>query len=99
MKLIVRDRLSGKRYELEIFEENTAKDVIDALIDSGLIRPTPGEGYEWILLDSRFVQIQSNERISSRFGSGEGEVFLVARVVGGDARRYWYGKYGKNGIH
>jgi hypothetical protein len=85
MKLIVRDRLSGKRYELEIFEENTAKDVIDALIESGLIRPTPGEGYEWILLDSRFVQIHPNEKLSSRLysGSEENEVFLVARVVGG----------------
>ena len=60
MKLIVRDRFSGKRYELDIFEENTAKDVIDTLIEEGLIRPTPGEGYEWILIDSRFVHIPPN---------------------------------------
>jgi len=86
MKLVVRDRLSGKRYELEVFEENTAKDIIDALIEAGLIRPTPGEGYEWILLDSRFVQIHPNEKISSRVyssSSGEAEVYLVARVAGG----------------
>lgn len=86
MKLVVRDRLSGKRYELEVFEENTAKDIIDALIEAGLIRPTPGEGYEWILLDSRFVQIHPNEKISSRAyssSSGEAEVYLVARVAGG----------------
>ncbi|MEM3820000.1 MAG: hypothetical protein QXF08_06110 [Nitrososphaerota archaeon] len=85
MKLIVRDRISGKRYELEIFEENTVKDVIDSLIESGLIRPTPGEGYEWILLDSRFVQMHPNEKISSRYlyGSEGAEVYLVARVTGG----------------
>lgn len=84
MKLIVRDRISGKRYELEVFEENTAKDVIDSLIDAGFIRPTPGEGYEWILLDSRFVQIHPNEKIISRcYGSEEAEVYLVARVTGG----------------
>jgi hypothetical protein len=88
MKLVVRDRLSGKRYELEIFEENTAKDVIDALIESGLIKPSPGEGYEWVLVDPRFVQIHPDERISSRLHSGseENEVFLVARVVGGCRR-------------
>ncbi|MCF8885703.1 MAG: hypothetical protein L4877_07965 [Aigarchaeota archaeon] len=85
MKLVVRDRISGKRYELEVFEENTAKDVIDSLIEAGLIRPTPGEGYEWILLDSRFVQIHPNEKIVSRlsYGSEEAEVYLVARVTGG----------------
>jgi hypothetical protein len=90
MKLVVRDRLSGKRYELEIFEENTGKDVIDTLIESGLIKPSPGEGYEWILVDSRFIQIHPDERISSRLysGSEENEVFLVARVVGGYVWRH-----------
>lgn len=91
MKLVVRDRLSGKRYELEVFEENTAKDVIDALIEAGLIRPTPGEGYEWILLDSRFVQIHPNEKISSSVyssGTEEAEVYLVARVAGGTDDNY-----------
>ncbi|MEM1550300.1 MAG: hypothetical protein QXR13_00020 [Candidatus Bathyarchaeia archaeon] len=85
MRLIVRDRISGKRYELEIFEENTAKDVIDSLIEAGLIGPTPGEGYEWILLDSRFVQIHPSEKIASRYshGSEGAEVYLVARVTGG----------------
>jgi hypothetical protein len=90
MKLVVRDRLSGKRYELEIFEENTGKDVIDTLIESRLISPSPGEGYEWVLIDSRFVQIHPDERISSRLysGNGENEVFLAARVVGGDVKRH-----------
>jgi len=76
MKIIVRDKLLGERYELEIFEETTAEDVIDALIESGLIRP----GYEWVLIDSRLVFIRPNEKISSRLSpeSGENEVFLVA---------------------
>ncbi len=86
MRLVVRDRFSGKRYELEIFEENTAKDVIDTLIEGGYIRPTPGEGYEWVLVDSRYIQISPNEKIVSRIyssGSGEAEVYLVAVVSGG----------------
>jgi hypothetical protein len=88
MKLVVRDRLSGKRYELEIFEENTAQDVIDTLIESGLIRPTPGQDWQWILVDSRFTQIPPNERVSSRISSssGENEVFLIAIASGGDNR-------------
>jgi hypothetical protein len=90
MKIIIRDRYSGKRYELEIFEENTARDVIDALIDSGLIRPTPGEGFEWVLLDSRLIQILPNQKVSSRLspGGGENEIFLAVVPSGGGEGNY-----------
>jgi hypothetical protein len=82
MKLVVRDSLSGKSYELKIFKETTAREVIDTLIESGLIRPTPGPQWEWVLIDSRFFKIPSDERISSRVssGSGENEVYLSAIV-------------------
>jgi hypothetical protein len=91
MRLVVRDKMSGKRYVLEIFEENTAQDVINTLIESGLIRPTPGPQWEWVLIDSRFFLILSDERISSRVssGSGENEVFLVARPYGGDTEHQY----------
>jgi hypothetical protein len=83
MKLVVRDRLSGKRYELKILKGTTAREVIDTLIESRLINPSPGEGFDWILIDSSFIQIQPDERVSSRVssGSGEIEVYLLARVV------------------
>jgi molybdopterin/thiamine biosynthesis adenylyltransferase len=85
MKIIVRDRISGKRYELDILEEHTAKDVIDVLVEERLIRPSPGEGYEWILVDPRFIQIPPNERVASRLsGAGENEVFLIARFIPGN---------------
>jgi uncharacterized ubiquitin-like protein YukD len=79
-KLIVIDRLSGKKYELEGFEESTAQEVIDDLIDVGFIRPSPGERFEWVLLDSKLKQILPNEKLSSRLSPGENEVYLVACV-------------------
>jgi hypothetical protein len=80
-ELTVIDKLSGRRYTLGIFEENTAKDVIDTLIEIGLIKPTPEEGYQWALTDRSGSVISPAERLSSRLP--EREVFLVARPVGG----------------
>jgi len=80
-ELTVIDKLSGRRYTLGIFEENTAKDVIDTLIERGLIKPTPEEGYQWALTDRSGSVISPAERLSSRLP--EREVFLVARPVGG----------------
>jgi hypothetical protein len=82
MKLIVWDRVSGKRHELEIFEETTAQDVIDALIGEGLIRSYYGELFdEWILIDSKYVRIHPNERIVPRISSnGKNEVYLFHLV-------------------
>jgi len=80
-ELTVIDKLSGRRYTLGIFEENTAKDVIDTLIERGLIKPMPEEGYQWALTDRSGSVISPAERVSSRLP--EREVFLVARPVGG----------------
>jgi hypothetical protein len=80
-ELTVIDKLSGRRYTLGIFEENTAKDVIDTLIEIGLIKPTPEEGYQWALTDRSGSVISPAERLSSRLP--EREVFLVARPLGG----------------
>jgi len=80
-ELTVINKLSGRRYTLGIFEENTAKDVIDTLIERGLIKPTPEEGYQWALTDRSGSVISPAERLSSRLP--EREVFLVARPVGG----------------
>jgi hypothetical protein len=65
---------------LEGFEESTAQEVIDDLIDVGFIRPSPGERFEWVLLDSKLRQILPNEKLSSRLSPGENEVYLVACV-------------------
>jgi hypothetical protein len=80
-ELAVIDKLSGRRYTLRIFEENTAEDVIETLIKGGLIKPTPEEGYQWTLTDRSGSVISPAERVSSRLP--EREVFLVARPVGG----------------
>jgi hypothetical protein len=80
MRLIVRDIYSEKRYEFEIFEETTAQDIIDTLIDLGFIGPSPREGYQWILTDSKFIQILPNEKLSSRLSPGENKVYLAARA-------------------
>lgn len=34
-----------RRYELEVYEENTVDDLIEALIESGLINAQPKQGY------------------------------------------------------
>jgi len=81
-KLIVRDKVSEKRYELEIFEENTAKDVIIALIEEGLIKPIPIEGCQWVLTDSEGSRIIPDEELSSRLSPGENKVYLSTRTVG-----------------
>jgi hypothetical protein len=91
MILTVHDRLSGKKYRLEVFEENTAKSVINVLIKKGLIGSSPGQDYEWALVDSRFYQIFPDERIIPRASSNEeGEVYLIARAKHG-------GKQTRNG--
>jgi uncharacterized ubiquitin-like protein YukD len=80
MILRINDRLTGETYELEVSEETTAEEVIDMLIEEGLIVPAPGVGYEWMLLDSRFIMISPDERITSRVSSsGKNEVYLCAR--------------------
>jgi hypothetical protein len=78
MKLIVRHREAKKLYELEILEETTAKDVINALVDARLIWPPPSKDYQWVLLDSRHAQIHPEERLSSRLAKyGENGLLLV----------------------
>jgi hypothetical protein len=79
IELTVIDRLAGKRYTLEVFKENTARDVIDVLIESGLIKP----GFDWILISPRLMQIHPDEKILSALSPGENEVFLIAKLVGG----------------
>jgi hypothetical protein len=82
-ELIVIDRLSGKRYVLEGFEESTAEEVIKALSETGLIASPPHRmGYELILIDFRYMEIPHHEKISSVLSSGQNKVFLVARIVG-----------------
>lgn len=84
-RLVIRDRFTGRRYELEVFPENTVDDVINALIDGRYISSAPGEGYEWILIDSRGVQIPPNARILNWISESgnENEVWLTARWKGG----------------
>jgi len=81
--LTVIDRLAGKRYTLVVFKDNTAGDVIDALIESGLIKPSPEVGYAWALVSPRLFEIPYDKKILEALSPGENEVFLIAKPMGG----------------
>ncbi|MEM2079535.1 MAG: hypothetical protein QXH32_05610 [Candidatus Caldarchaeum sp.] len=84
-RVVVRDRFTGKRYEIEVYPENTAEDVINTLVDSGIIQSSPGQGWEWRLVDSRGFQLPSNTRVIdwlSRTGE-QTELMLTAHWTGG----------------
>jgi hypothetical protein len=83
IELTVINRVVGKRYTLEVFKENTAQDVIDALIESGLIKPSPGVRYAWALVSPRLFEIRYDEKILEALSPGENEVFLIAKPMGG----------------
>jgi hypothetical protein len=83
IELTVIYKRAGKRYTLEVFKDNTAGDVIDALIESGLIKPSPGVGYAWALVSPRLLEIPYDEKILEALSPGENEVFLIAKPMGG----------------
>lgn len=84
-RVVVRDRFSGKRYEIEVYPENTAAEVINTLVEAGMIQGSPGQGWEWRLIDSRGLQLPSNIKVVewlSRTGE-QTELMLTAHWTGG----------------
>lgn len=83
--IIIRNRLSGRRYEVEVDPTHTVKDVIDVLIEGGYIQPAPYEGWEWRLMDSSGFMLPPDARIVDWIsGSGEDTFWLFAHYAGGE---------------
>lgn len=58
---VVRDKLSGKHYVIQLYPENTAEDMIKALIQSQLIPSTSRR--KWRLADSMMYQLPPDVRV------------------------------------